>query len=180
MLWIDMWVHPYTDMPLNVELDFGEIRVWLSPSDVVKSLLRLQSPIDCIPHPYYIYIKCFSTLICCGLTYGCTLTLICLWKWRWILGKLGVWPSWSDVVKSLLRLHIPIECILCPYYKHNAFLHLDMLWIDMWGHPYTDMPLKVEMDSGEIGGMMAESECCQVIVEASKPHRLHPTSILYI
>ena len=26
MLWIDMWVHPYTDMPLKVGVDFWEIR----------------------------------------------------------------------------------------------------------------------------------------------------------
>jgi hypothetical protein len=71
-----MWVYPYTDMPLKVGVDYWEIGVWLSLSDVAKSWLRLQSPVDCIPHPYYIYAKCFSTLICCGWTCGCTLTLI--------------------------------------------------------------------------------------------------------
>ena len=76
---------------------FGKLGAWLSPSDVVKSWLRLQSPIDCIPHPSYVYAKCFSTLICCGWTCGCTPTLICLWRWWWIFGKLGVWLSLSDV-----------------------------------------------------------------------------------
>ncbi len=56
MLWMDMWVHPYTDMPLKMGEDLWEIGgIWLSPSDVVKSWMRLQSLIDCIPHLYYIY-----------------------------------------------------------------------------------------------------------------------------
>ena len=77
MLWMDMWVYPYADMPLKVGgWIIGKLGVWLSPSDT--SWLRLQSPIDCIPHPYYIHAKCFCTLICCGWTCGCTLMLICL------------------------------------------------------------------------------------------------------
>ena len=64
-------------MPLKVGgWIIGKLGVWLSPSDVAKSWLRLQSPVDCIPHQYDIYAKCFSTLICCGWTCGCTLTLI--------------------------------------------------------------------------------------------------------
>jgi hypothetical protein len=66
----------------------GKLGVWLSPNDVVKSWLRLQSPVDCIPHPYHVYSKCFSTLMCCGWAYGCTLMLIHLWRWG-ILGKIG-------------------------------------------------------------------------------------------
>ncbi len=99
---------------------FGKPGVWLSPSDVVKSWLRLQSPLDCIPHPYYInvyiYTVCFSTLICFGWTCGCTLILIYLWRWGWIFGKLGVWLSSSDAVKSWLRLQSPLDCIPHPYY----------------------------------------------------------------
>ncbi len=46
-------------------VDFRKIGVGLSRSDVVMSWLRLQTPVDCIPHPYHMYTKCFSTLICC-------------------------------------------------------------------------------------------------------------------
>ncbi len=43
-------------------------------------------------------------------------------------------------------------------YIYNVFQHLDMLWLDMWVHPYTDtMPLKMGVDFWDIGGM-AESE----------------------
>jgi hypothetical protein len=97
----------------------GKLEVWLSPSDVVRSWLRLQSPVDCIPHPYYINSKCFSTLICYGWAYGCTLMLIHLWRWGWILEKLGVWLSPGKVVRSWLRLQSPVDCIPHPYNTYS-------------------------------------------------------------
>ena len=57
-------------------VDFRKIELSPSPSDVVMSWLRLQTRTDCIPHPCHMYTKCFSTLICCGWAYGCTLTLL--------------------------------------------------------------------------------------------------------
>jgi hypothetical protein len=51
--------------------------------------LRLITPIDCTPHPYWMYRKCFSCLRCFGGAYGCTLTLLCPYGWEWILGKMG-------------------------------------------------------------------------------------------
>jgi hypothetical protein len=56
--------------------------VWSSLYDVVVSLLRLQTPVDCIPHPYWMYTKSFSTLRCCRWAYGCTLMpyhYMCRW-----------------------------------------------------------------------------------------------------
>jgi hypothetical protein len=76
MLWMGIWVHPYTAIPVEVGAKFGKIGVWANPNDVGVSWLRLQEASDCIPHPYWMYTMCFSTLICCGWAYGCTLTLI--------------------------------------------------------------------------------------------------------
>jgi hypothetical protein len=94
---------------------FGKLGVWLSPTDVVKSLLKFQSPIDCIPNPYYIYTICFSTLICCGWAYVCTPDT-----------PLGVGADFWEIVgmaeykwcckESLLRFQSPIDCIPNPYY----------------------------------------------------------------
>jgi hypothetical protein len=42
-------VHPYTVTLVQVEVDFRKIYVGLGPSYVVRSWLRLQTPIDCIP-----------------------------------------------------------------------------------------------------------------------------------
>jgi hypothetical protein len=48
-----------------------ENEVWLSLFDVVVSWLRQQTPIDCIPHPYWMYTNCLSTMRWCGWAYGC-------------------------------------------------------------------------------------------------------------
>ena len=69
MLWMSMGVHPLGE-------NFQEIGVDLSPSYVGMACLMLQTPIDCIQHPYWMYIKCFSTLICYEWAYGSTLTLL--------------------------------------------------------------------------------------------------------
>ena len=39
-------------------------------------LFRLQQASDLIPHPYWMYTKCFSTLICSVWAYGATLTVM--------------------------------------------------------------------------------------------------------
>jgi hypothetical protein len=74
MLWMGIWVHPYTVTHVQVGGKFGKNGVWLNPNDAVVSWLRLQTASDCIPHPYWMKTKCFSTLICCGWAYRCTLT----------------------------------------------------------------------------------------------------------
>ncbi len=59
MLWMGIWVHPYTVIPVQgVGAKFWKIGVRRSPNDVVMSWLRLQTTTDCIPHPYWMYIKC--------------------------------------------------------------------------------------------------------------------------
>jgi hypothetical protein len=64
--------------------------VWLSLSDVIMSMLRPQTTVDFIPHPYHIYRKCFfSILICYEWAYGCALRLLHLWRAGWIFGNGG-------------------------------------------------------------------------------------------
>jgi len=58
----------------------GDLRgngVWpsLYVYDVAVSWLTLQTPIDCIPHLYWMYTKCFINLGCCRWAYGCILML---------------------------------------------------------------------------------------------------------
>ena len=80
-------------------MDFRKIGAWLSPSDVVVSWLRLQTPIDCIPQPWYIC-KVFEQLEM-------------LWMGIWVhphavlhvlmgvnIRENGVWLSLFDVVVS--------------------------------------------------------------------------------
>jgi hypothetical protein len=51
MLWMGIWVHPYTVTSVLVGVDFRKIEAWLSLSDVVRSWLRLETPRDCILQP---------------------------------------------------------------------------------------------------------------------------------
>ncbi len=116
-------VDGYMGAPLHcyacvVGVNFWNVKVWVKANDIVVSWSRLQTASDCIPHPYNMYTKCFGTLICCGWTYGCTLTLLYWCRWGWIFGKLGC--GWEQMVlwchgwgyKQLQKVsHIHITCI---------------------------------------------------------------------
>jgi hypothetical protein len=120
MLWMGIWVHLYTVTPLQAGVDFRKIGVGLCPSGIVMSWLRLQTHVDCIPHQYYMYKKCFSTLICCELAYGSTLTLLCLCRSGVVdVLIIGVWLSPRDVAMSWLRLQTPVDCIPHPYHMYT-------------------------------------------------------------
>ncbi len=55
MLWMGIWVHTYSVLHVQVGVSFRKNGVWPSLYDVVVPWLRLQTPIDCIPHPYGMY-----------------------------------------------------------------------------------------------------------------------------
>ncbi len=132
MLWMDIWVDPYTVILVWVGLIFWKVVVWVRPNVVVVSWLRLQTASEGIPHPYHMYTKLFSTLICCRWTYGCTLTLLYQCRWGWIIGKLGC--GWEQMVlwchgwgyKQLQTAsHIHIICIqsvLAPWYAVDGHM----------------------------------------------------------
>ena len=92
-----------------------------SLSNVVMSSLRLQTCTDCIPHPCHVYTQFFSTLICCGWAYVCTLTLLRLCRagagvdFR----KIELSPSPSDVVMSWLRLQTRTDCFPHPCHMYT-------------------------------------------------------------
>ncbi len=54
MLWMDSWVHPYTDTCAG-RVSFWKVGVWVRANGVVVSWLRLQTASDCIPNPYNLY-----------------------------------------------------------------------------------------------------------------------------
>ena len=76
MLWMGIWERTYAVLHVQVEVNFRKNGVWPSLYDVVVSWLKLQTPIDCIPHPYWMYTNCLSTMRWCGWAYGYTLTLL--------------------------------------------------------------------------------------------------------
>ena len=90
MLWMGIsWVHPNAVIRVQVGVSFRKNGVWPRLYDVVVSFLRLQTPIDCIPHPYWIYTKCLSTLRCCGWAYGYIIIAVLHVQVGGILGEMG-------------------------------------------------------------------------------------------
>jgi hypothetical protein len=116
---MDVPLHCYACAGQGAGVEFGEIELSPSPHDVVMSLLRLQTRLECIPHPCHIYTQCFSTLICCGWAYGCTLTLLCLCRSGGEFWKIGVGRSLIDAVMSWLRLQTCLECIPHPCHMYT-------------------------------------------------------------
>jgi hypothetical protein len=127
-----------------VGVDFRENGVWPSLYDVTVSWLRLQTPIDCISHLYWLYTKCFSTLRCCGWAYGYTLMPYYMCRWGWVLGKMGygrtcvmLWSHCWGCKPPLTASHIHIGC------KQSVLAPWDA-WMGIWVHPYA-IPLHVQV-----------------------------------
>jgi hypothetical protein len=70
---------------------FGYGWAWICCNVMVEAVWSLM---DCIPHPYHIYIECFSTLTSFGWAYGWTLHFYAWAGWGWFVGKLGCGWSW--------------------------------------------------------------------------------------
>ncbi len=167
-------------MPVQVGVNFCMIGVWLSPIDVVMSWLRLQTPVDCIPHPYHMYIKCFSTLICCWWAYGCTLTLLRLCRcWGWVFDNRGMAEP-SDVIMPWLRLQTPVDCIPHPYHMYIKCFSTSICCGWAYGCTLTLLCLCRWVCFFYNWGMAEPEWCCNVMVEAPNPRRLHLTSISYV
>jgi hypothetical protein len=100
------------------------------------SWLRIQTHTVCIPHPYYMYTKYFSTLLSCRWAKGPALTLLLMCQVGLDLRKIRVWPEWCCGI----MLEAPNPFGVHPTsisYVDKVLQHLDMLWIGIWVHPYT-------------------------------------------
>ena len=171
MLWMGIWVHHYSVLHVQVGVSFRENGVWPSLYDIVVSWLRLQTPIDCIPHPYWMYTKCFSTLRCCGWAYGYILLAVIHvqvgvnfkemgYGWDCIMLWFHGWGHKPPLNDS----HIHIECIqsvLAP-------------WDDVDGHMGAPLCRTITCaGGGEFQGKRGMTEpvwCCGVMVEANSLH----------
>ena len=59
---MSIWVHPYAVLHVQVGVNLRGNGALPSLYDVAVSWLSLLTPIDCIPHPYWIYTKCLAPL----------------------------------------------------------------------------------------------------------------------
>ncbi len=55
-----------------------------------------------------------------------------------------------------------------------------MLWMSIWVHPHTVMPVQVGVDFRKNWGRPEPKWCCNAMVEAQTPHGVHSTSIWYV
>ena len=106
MPWMCILVHPHPVIGVQVGVSFEEKWGWPSLYDVAVSLLRLKTPIYCIPNPYWMYTKCLNALRCYGWacftpnTWGNTQYMTVKLKpwgvWRWQYTRVANAPRcWS-------------------------------------------------------------------------------------
>jgi hypothetical protein len=125
--------------------------------DVAVSWLRLQTPIDCIPHPYWIYTKCLSTLRCCDGHMGMHLCRITCAGGGEFEGKWGMAePVWCcGVMVEAANPHWLHPTSMLDVYK--VFEDLEMLWMGIWVHPYA---FNTSCRWGWIWGEMGYGRAC--------------------
>ena len=150
---------------VQVGVNFWKIGAWLSLSDIVVSWLRLQTPKDCIPQPWYIYAMCFSSLRCCGWEFGYARLMsyyMCRWGWGWILGEMG--NGWACM---MLRCHgwgckppLTASHIHIPYWMYTKCL--STLRCCGWEFGYALMPYYM-CRWGWIFGNMGNGRDCMML-----------------
>jgi hypothetical protein len=134
----------------------------MSLYDVAVSWLRLQTPIDCIPHPYWMYTKCLSTLRCCGWAYAYGYTLIDVLHVQVGVNfrENGEWSRLYDVAVSWLRLQTPKDCI-----PHSCWMYtkcFGTLRCCGWAYGYV-LTLTHCAGRGGIFGKMGKGRACMML-----------------
>ena len=124
-------------------------------------------PVECIPHPYWMWAKCFTTMICYQWAYGSTLTLLCLAGLGWIFGDIGVDLSPSDVVKTWLKLQTHMDCCLHPYWINTMCFTILICYEWVYWSTLTLLCLcRLGVDIRGYWGRPEPEWCCNDMVEA--------------
>ena len=126
--------------PINL---FWKIGVRLKQ---MMSWQRLGTPVDCIPLPYQVCMKCLSTLIWCGWAYGSSIKLWYPWRYGQRNLFLLYWGKVepNDIAMSWLSLQNP--CWLHSTSNldvYEVLEHLHMLWMGVWVRPWTIIPMEM-------------------------------------
>ena len=153
MLWMGIWVPPYTvtHVQLGVHDDSWICGYVWSLCNDVRSCLRLYtSNTDGFPHSYHNSHKCFCLLLCSGWGYGSSLTL--LWFFAgWTVPFQEVWgmleAEWYCTVLAEApnkhRLHptastsyVKVQSVLVPCYAVDCHMgpalgipHESWVWV---------------------------------------------------
>ncbi len=88
-------------------------------------------------------------------------------------------PKWRcDVMVEAVNHHWLHPLSLLDVYK--GFEHYHMLWMGIWVHPYTVIPVLMVSKFWKNYGKAEPKWRCGVMVDAVNNWCLHPTSILYV
>ncbi len=181
MLLMGILIHLYTVTPMQVGVDFKKIGLDLSLSDVVMSWPRPHRPMKCIPYPYWMYTKCFSTLICYEWTNKSTLKLLCLSRLGVDFRKIGVDLSLSNVSMSWLRLKPSLECIPHPNWMYTKCFSTLICYEWAYKSTLTLVCLcRFGVDFRKIGFDLSLSDVIMSWLRLKPPCEMHSTSIWYV
>ncbi len=159
MLSMGIQYQPYTVIPTLLGSDFGALGHLWSQNDMIMSWLRLTATSNCFPHPYCTCTKYLSTLICCPLAYGSSLTqfyppylaqilgfwVTCGVKIMWLCHGWGWWPP-----QTAYHIHI----------RHvQSVVHIDILSTCIHHQSYTVIPtLLLGSDFGVLGHLLSQND----------------------
>ena len=131
----------------------------VEPNDVVVSWLRLQEVPNCIPHPYWRYMKCLNLHMlwlglwiqpyCNTCAGGVTWSQMMLWCHGWGCKRSqtashihigGIWCVWAHSYTLDGHMGAPLHCNTCSggwsviFWKNGVVrLHQMILWNHGWG-----------------------------------------------
>ena len=163
--------------------DFREYWGRPEPEWCCNFMVEAQTPpVECIPHPYDMYAKCFNSLryamnghmgppsYCCAYT-----------GWGWIIGDIGVDLRLSDIGMEWLMLQTSMDCIPYPYWMCKKCFSTLVCY--EWAYRLILTVLRICRFAVDFLGYWGRPEpegCCNVMVEAQTPHGVHLTSIWYV
>jgi len=129
--------------------DFGVLGQLWSQNDAIMSWLRLTATSNSFPHPYNTYTKCLSTLVCCALAFGSSLTQLYPPHLAQILGfwvscgvkMMWLWHGWGwQPPQTASHIHVRhIESVWAHWYAVHWHLAVALhifthpTWLRFWG-----------------------------------------------
>ncbi len=155
MLWMGMWVHPYTLTPVHVGPNFGNMGVRVSSNPHHAGAMFG----GCKPSHfvYQIHIKClwsvWATSYAVDEHMGAPLhSYTCAGGGKTLkkIGLLRVSPN-NIIMSCLESVNHPTLLLTSILHVLKVFEHLHMLWMGMWVHPYTLTPVQVGPNFGNVG-----------------------------
>ena len=179
MLWMGIWVHPYTVALVQVELDFrkngygwaqvilldhgwGSKPTWSASHIHIICIQSVLAPWNVVDGHMGQSLHCYA---CAGEMdfrkngYG----------WAWVMLQYYGWgskPTWS-------ASHIHIICI-------QSVLSLGYVVDGDMGPPlHCCSCVRWSWNLAKLG-MVEPKRCCKIMVEAPNPHEMHLTSISYV